>query len=231
MVFRRISPWAKYAKEFSASAQAHRELRNRLGLRFREAQQEAQESWAVWDEAMEVVYIDAPEPAPVSILEKATHAVGDLVTAARDIIEQTSKSIRRRVEIWTEPKVQFASPALASRNIQELVIPLDELSLLGLRPHIRVDLRRRVQKSQVHFILERFKDPERPARYIKPKRGIVSIHLIRPAPAEEVKVRLGSYGPDTFKALSDWIVLHDYQDGEEHTWEAEVIVSPGAMWK
>jgi hypothetical protein len=50
---KRIDPWAAYAKKFSASAQAQRELRNRLGRRFREAKQEAQAAWVEWDEAME----------------------------------------------------------------------------------------------------------------------------------------------------------------------------------
>ncbi len=48
----RIDPWAEIAHEFSASAREHRALRNRLGQRFQEVQQEAQAAWAAWDEAM-----------------------------------------------------------------------------------------------------------------------------------------------------------------------------------
>jgi hypothetical protein len=48
----RIDPWAHLADAFSASARRRRAIRNRLGMRFREAQQEAYASWAEWDEAM-----------------------------------------------------------------------------------------------------------------------------------------------------------------------------------
>ena len=48
----RTDPQAEYAEEFRASVRAYRQLRDKLGMQFQEAQVEVYEQWNAWDEAM-----------------------------------------------------------------------------------------------------------------------------------------------------------------------------------
>lgn len=49
---RRVSPWAEFSDQRRASARKYKDLRNELGLAFREVQQKAQEQWVEWDNAL-----------------------------------------------------------------------------------------------------------------------------------------------------------------------------------
>ena len=219
----------EFAEACRASAEAYRNMRNRVRMRFHEAQQEAYISWAAWDEATGVESANTPIETSAGVIKKAIHAAGTVVTAGVETVKQIREAISRRrpVEILTGPRVKFAAPALAPSGIQELVVHIEELGLLGVQPYVRIDLVKRRRKWQVQFILERLKDPKRPARYLKPREGAVVIHLFRPASAsQEIAVGLGNYGPNPFTSFSDLIVLNDYQEGEEHEWEVEVTIFP-----
>jgi hypothetical protein len=49
---RRTSPWAEFSEQRRASARKYKALRNELGMAFKEAQQDAYEQWAEWDETL-----------------------------------------------------------------------------------------------------------------------------------------------------------------------------------
>ena len=53
MAFQRISPWAEFFEERRASAQAYNDIRLESRQAFRTAQQDAYESWAAWDKAID----------------------------------------------------------------------------------------------------------------------------------------------------------------------------------
>jgi hypothetical protein len=103
----RIDPWADIAHEFSASAQEHRALCNRLGQRFQEAQQEAQAAWATWDEAM------GAEDNEIEMLEE--EVTGTNITDM-EVARQKRENSVLKIEGYSRRKINIIFVLLHLKN-------------------------------------------------------------------------------------------------------------------
>jgi hypothetical protein len=61
---RRVSPWAAFSEQRRASARKYNDLRNKVGKRFQRVQNETQEQWLLWDEALAAQDEAATAPIP-----------------------------------------------------------------------------------------------------------------------------------------------------------------------
>ncbi len=217
---KRTLRWAELVEKQPDLIREYNDLCNQLGLAFRPAQQEAYELWCTWEEEIE-------EADSQEIVEEETSRTASVLTAVRENVEKARKFVRRPVESWAEPIIAVATPSPSASKRHKLSVPSEELSVLGLQPRLRIDIRMEQEGPRVGFMIAPPDDLDQLNHIPEVQKGTIHIRLIRPVPKQTIAVALGSRVNGGFQTGATR-TLPDYEEGEELHWEVEISVNPGA---
>jgi hypothetical protein len=123
MAERHSSPWAEFSEQRRASARKYKALRNELGMAFKEAQQDAYEQWAEWDETLRA------ETNEQEVMETSDAPVELPLAAAPPERERTIvdlEDIRLNLS-WEEGEIMFDG-YIAILSDRDIVVYFTEIS-------------------------------------------------------------------------------------------------------